>query len=344
MKTQWKKALSVLTQITKGRTTIPILDCFALEVTGGMAKLTATNMDQSAEITLETNLPDMALCLNAEAFAGFVAKSDADFTLEQTGQGQVTYRSGRFEAIIPCLPISDFPQVSLVDAPARDVVVEQLCASNWAASAEGTRYYLTGTCLDNNQVIATDGHRLVVNTCEGLDSEGHEPVILPTPFIQAIAKSFEGSVSLQLTKTLARVSQGNLAIVSKLIDGTYPDWRQVVPSQAGRLLCEIDAKALRDAVGRVSVVASDRTRVVKLTMALGKMEIASNSAEFGSASETIDVAMDGQCEAGFNAKYLEAAIDNYPGDAFPIWFDGAKPAIIGDTTDGSFQVLMPMRV
>ena len=137
----------------------------------------------------------------------------------------------------------------------------------------------------------------------------------------------------------------DVTLTSKLIDGTYPDYERVIPTDNDKNL-EIGVKELSSAVDRVSVVA-ERTRAIKMITGTAKVTITTSSPDLGSAQEELEAKYEGESvEIGYNFRYLLDILNEVKGDSVRISFaDASSPSVIHDTTDSSaIYVLMPMRV
>jgi DNA polymerase-3 subunit beta len=134
--------------------------------------------------------------------------------------------------------------------------------------------------------------------------------------------------------------------VSKLIDGNFPDYERVIPVNNDKIM-EVDCKAFRQAVDRVSVISTEKSRAVKFAVDSGKLTLSTSSTEHGTATEELDVNYAaGKLEVGFNSRYLLDMMAQIEGDTAQfILNDGASPAIVRDTADvAALYVIMPMRV
>jgi DNA polymerase-3 subunit beta len=174
-------------------------------------------------------------------------------------------------------------------------------------------------------------------------------VIVPRKAIHELQKLLgdgEGDVSVSLSETKIRFAYGNAVLVSKLIDGNFPDYERVIPSGNDKIM-EVDCKRFKQSVDLVSVIASEKSRAIKFHAENGKLTLSASSAEHGTASEEIEVnyAAAGM-EIGFNSRYLLDMMGQIEGDTAQFLLnDGASPAIVRDTADvGALYVIMPMRV
>ena len=139
---------------------------------------------------------------------------------------------------------------------------------------------------------------------------------------------------------------GDIVLTSKLIDGTFPDYERVIPAANDKVM-EVQAKEFAEAVDRVSTIATEKSRAIKLNLNPGALTLSATSAEQGSANEELEVAYEADpLEIGFNARYLLDITQQLDGDgARFVMADAASPTIIRDVADASaLYVLMPMRV
>ncbi len=135
-------------------------------------------------------------------------------------------------------------------------------------------------------------------------------------------------------------------LLSKLIDGSFPDYERVIPSENDKTV-QINGKALSEAVDRVATISTDKTRSVKLALDRNRLVISANSPESGSASEDLEVEYDGpELQIGFNSRYLLDVTERIDGDKIQfVMADSVSPTILRDSGDSvALYVLMPMRL
>jgi DNA polymerase III subunit beta len=201
------------------------------------------------------------------------------------------------------------------------------------------------------KAAATDGHRLARVTMprpEG--AEGMPDIIVPRKCVAEIRKLLdeaEGNVLIALSASKIRFTLPTGAVLtSKLIDGTFPDYSRVIPTGNDKLL-KIDPKSFAAGVDRVSTIASEKTRAVKMALEKDKITLSVTSPENGTAAEEVpgDYGSDG-FEIGFNAKYLMDILGQVEGDTVEVHLaDAAAPTLIRENDKASaLYVLMPMRV
>ena len=275
----------------------------------------------------------------------------------------MSIRSGHSRFSLGCLPIEDFPVMADGELPHHFTLKSAECIAlaekpSFAISTEETRYYLNGIYLHAAgpgagkvlRAVATDGHRLAhVEIALPAGAAAMPGVIVPRKAIHELKKLLEegeGDVQVSLSDAKIRFSYGNAVLVSKLIDGNFPDYERVIPANNDKIL-EVDCKLFSQAVDRVSVISSEKSRAIKFHIESGKLTLSATSAEHGTATEELDVTYSSTpIEIGFNSRYMLEMMSQIEGDTAQfLLHDGASPAIVRDTSDVSaLYVIMPMRV
>jgi len=343
-RSQLAHALATVTRAIESRNTIPILANVLLAVEDGKLRLTGTDLD--VEIT--TSLPVLdcqpgSVTVPGKMLADIAKRATGDITLALDG-GRLTVASGRSRYKLDVLPAEDFPSFS---AGKFDTTLELDLAALVAPcvhciSTEETRYYLNGVYLhavDGRLVaVATDGHRLMRNVgpTGTLPSSLEAGVILPRKLVGLLPK---GAVTVELSQNKVRVSSGSTVITSKLIDGTFPDYVRVIPTDNSNVLT-VDRQALMKAVERVAAVADDKSRAVKFAVGdvLRLMLV-------DKASDEVEATFEGEpLEIGFNARYVNDMLGAL--DEANVRFalgDAGSPAVVEGEGEWT-AVLMPVRI
>lgn len=359
------KALGHIQSVVEKRGTIPILSNVKLSAEGGKLNLTATDMDIAVVEHVEAKVATAgATTVPAHTFYEIIRKlpdgSEVEINAEE--RGKVTISAGQSRFNLSTLPVEDFPVMAEGDFSHTFTLTAAESAAlidktRFAISTEETRYYLNGIYLhvagDKDKVlraVATDGHRLArIEVAIPAGADGMPGVIIPRKTIAEFKKLLEGEVGevqMSVSDSKIRFVCGGAVLVSKLIDGTFPDYDRVIPSANDKIL-EIDSKAFSQAVDRVSVIASDKSRGVKLKVEKGKLTLSANSAEHGAASETLEVKYGADpMEIGFNSRYLLDMMGQIEGETAQfVLADSQSPALVRDSADiGALYVVMPMRV
>jgi len=360
------RALNHVQSVVERRNTIPILSNVLIDSKDGALGLTATDMDIAiVERTAADVATAGAVTAPAHTLYDIVRKlpDGAQVDLDATGEGErLTLKSGRSRFTLATLPTDDFPVMSGGDMPHEfQLDAEALRAlidrTRFAISTEETRYYLNGIYLhaaDGDaamlRAVATDGHRLARVEIPLPDGANGMPgVIVPRKTVSELRKLIEetdGPISISLSDTKIRFAFGDAVLTSKLIDGTFPDYERVIPSGNDKIMT-VDCSDFAEAVDRVSTIATEKMRAIKMKLDGDQMELSASSQENGQAVEELAIDYGREAiEIGFNARYLLDIANQVEGDTAEfVMADAASPTIVRDPKDpGALYVLMPMRV
>ncbi len=363
------KSLGHVHRVVERRNTYPILSNVLLAAEDERLQLRATDLD--LEVTeAAPAVVDVAGTTTVPAYTLYeiVRKlaDGAEVSLASEGEaGQLAITSGRSRFSLACLDPDGFPDLKSGEfshsfALGAKALRELIEHTQFAISTEETRYYLNGIYLHSLadpkggaklRAVATDGHRLAraeTDAPEGTD--GMPAVIVPRKTVGEVLKLLEddaAEVKVELSDTKIRFEVGGVVLLSKLIEGTFPDYERVIPSGNDKRMT-VDTDSFRHAVDRVSTIASDRGgRAVKLALGEGLLELSVTNPDHGTAREELPVEFDGEAfEIGFNARYLMDVTDQIGAESTIFMFaDAGSPTLIeSETEPQALYVLMPMRV
>ncbi|GJE59505.1 DNA polymerase III subunit beta [Methylobacterium trifolii] len=361
------RSLGHVHRVVERRNTIPILSNVLLRATEAGLQLKATDLDIEVTETVPADVSDPgATTVPAHVLHDIVRKlpDGAQVSLETGGEsGQMTIRSGRSRFALGALPEGDFPDLAAGELPhsfeiqAADLK-RLIDKTQFAISTEETRYYLNGIYLHTIEVegalkmraVATDGHRLArVEMDAPAGSQGMPGIIVPRKAVAEIQKLVDDggeSVAIDLSPAKIRLRFAGVTLISKLIDGTFPDYQRVIPSGNDKRLT-VERESFARAVDRVSTISSERGRAVKLGLQEGRLALSVNNPDSGSATEELDVDYEAAgLDIGFNARYLLDITAQLEGDtALFKLADPGSPTLIQDREGApALYVLMPMRV
>jgi len=356
------KSLGHVQSVVERRNTIPILSNVLLEAReDGSLRLMATDLDLQVDESVPANVSQPgATTVSAHTFFDIVRKLPEGSQVEiAAAEGKMQVVAGRARFNLSTLPRDDFPVIAEGELPTRfelpAATLRQIIEkTRFAISSEETRYYLMGIFFhvvdDQMRAAATDGHRLARVTVARPDgAEGMPDVIVPRKAVQELYRlleELEGTVEISLSPTKIRFGLGSAILTSKLIDGTFPDYNRVIPTANDKLL-KLDPKSFSAGVDRVSTIASEKTRAVKMSVDRDKVTLSVTSPENGLATEEVpaDYSSDG-LEIGFNARYLLDILGEIDGDTVEVHLaDAAAPTLLRENDkSNALYVLMPMRV
>ena len=361
------KAVAQAQSVVERRNTIPILANVLIEAEGDSVSFRATDLDIEVVDRVSAHVERAGATTVSAVMLHEIVRKLPDGGLVQLiddgVSGRLNVQCGRYSFALATLPREDFPVMasseyaSNFSAPA-GVLRRLFDKSKFAISTEETRYYLNGVYMhvatgEDGPVlrcVATDGHRLARIDAPLPDGAADMPgVIVPRKTVGELRKLLDddsATIAVSVSETKVRFATAEITLISKVIDGTFPDYTRVIPMGNSRRL-EVDAAEFAKAVDRVATISSERSRAVKLVLEEDRMVLSVNAPESGHAEEELAVAYgDEHLEIGFNAKYLlEIASQVDRENAVFMFNTSADPTLMREGNDTSaVYVVMPMRV
>ncbi|MEK9211793.1 DNA polymerase III subunit beta [Sphingomonas sp. 2378] len=360
------KGLSHVQSVVERRNTIPILSNVLLEATAeGQLRMMATDLDLQINDSVAAAVDQPgSTTVSAHTLFDIARKLPEGAQVQLTAaEGRMTIVAGRARFSLGTLPRDDFPVIAEGELPTQfelpvELLKQIIDKTRFAISTEETRYYLNGIFLhvaeDNGAPVlkaaATDGHRLARVTIERPNGAEEMPdVIVPRKCVAELRKlldEVDGSVGVSLSGTKIRFDLGQAILTSKLIDGTFPDYSRVIPTANDKIL-KLDPKAFMQGVDRVSTIATEKTRAVKMALDRDRITLSVTSPENGTASEEVPGEYTSLgFEIGFNSRYLLDILGQIDSDLVEVHLaDAAAPTLIRENDKApALYVLMPMRV
>lgn len=359
------KALSHAQSVVERRNTIPILSNVLLDATPEGLVISATDLDIQVResVAADVSVPGRTT-VPAHLFFDVIRKMpDGSQIKLEVNDGKMSVVAGRARFQLPTLPENEFPELNAGEmtckfsVPAADFS-RLLSRARFAISTEETRYYLQGIFMhlyEENGIgqlraVATDGHRLALVTATAPGMDGEMPrVIVPRKCVAEVAKvidDVEGDIHVSLSSSKIRFDLGGIILVSKTVDGTYPDYERVIPRGNDKVVT-IDADRLAEGIDRVSTIATEKTRAVKLAVSRDKITLSVTSPDHGTATEEVETSYEGDpIEIGFNSRYLLDILGQQRKEQIEIVMaDSAAPTLIRRKDEpNDLSVIMPMRI
>jgi len=359
------ESLALTQGVVERRNTLPILANVLLEAKGeSELNVVATDLEVHISRGCKANVRSPgAATVGARKLYEFVRElRPGDVTLHLLENQFVEVSAGRSRVRLVGLPAADFPAFprgeerpeATLTMPAEQLA-RLIDLTLFAVSTDETRAHLGGVYLCGGEgivrFVGTDGHRLALaeQLVKGavLTSQG---IILPRKGLAELRKildSGEGDARLITGANAVRVDHRGVQIVMRLIDGEFPNYEQVIPKST-RFQIAVEKSELFSALKRVSVVASDRARGVKLSISPDQLLVSASSPDHGDASEEIATTYSGdEMTVGFNARYLTDVLTVLPdGVTVEIGLsDDVSPGVVRKRDDESYSyVVMPMRL
>jgi DNA polymerase III subunit beta len=366
-------SLSMVQGIVERRNTVPILGHVLLEPGEDKLKVSATDLEVGirTEIAAETVQPG-PLTLSARKLFEIVRETESEkVTLRTLDNDWLELRCGRarFKMMgldprsFPAMPSSNGKVDEQEHAPIKGELklppaemASMIDKTIFAVSPDEARYNLSGVYViapesGTVRMVATDGHRLSMIDREASGFSMTGGVILPRKGLAELRKLLdqagENEAQLVIDGQLAWLRRGATELSMRLVEGEFPDYKGVIPSQS-RYEIRVGRDLLLNAMRRVAIFSNERYHGVKLAFTDGTLTVSSTSPDLGEASETLDIAFNGaEFSIGFNALYIQQVLNIIPSDSEAILglSDEVTAGIITTPSDSEFQyVVMPMRL
>ena len=352
------EALSTAGRAATSRTgTLPVLSGVRLDVAGGELTVTGTDLELTIRLTVPVHSDqDGSAVVPARLISDIVRALPAGAVEISLGDDEMEISAGRSQFSVRPLSLSDYP--AQVEPEAEPVtlqsseVADALRQVVRAASTDDARAVLTGVLIaaddEGLKMVATDSYRLAVRDLPQSSMLGSgQKVLVPGRALAELQRILSGDseLTVRLGAREAVFESGETRLTTRLIEGEYPNYRNLLPSAYPNLLT-VGREALLEALRRVKILAQDSTPV-RLTLAGDTLQLTAITQDVGNAHEEIDAGYDGaEMTVAFNPDYLASGIDAVEGDEITLaTMDPMKPAVLrGVGHDEYLYLLMPVRV
>ncbi len=355
------KPLQAVSGIVERRQTLPILANVLLEQKDGRLFVTATDLEM--QITANSELAgkqDQAVTVGARKLQDLLRALPEEALLNvDTAAGKMTVRAGRSRFNLQTLPASDYPRIGLSQEQQQTIALPQrdfrglLKLAEFAMAQQDIRYYLNGMLLvidkGSLQAVATDGHRLSYASIAVAGSYSRQEGILPRKTVLELGKLLEDSdaeLTIDLLTNQVRFRFSNIELVSKVVDGKFPDYNRVIPSGHSKQI-DLSRAELLQALQRAAILSNEKFRGVRLVLATDQLKIICTNSEQEEAEEELEIAYKGEpLDIGFNITYLLDVLHNLAADRVVLALgDANSSALITMPERGDYKyVVMPMRI
>ncbi len=359
-----QQSLNYCQGIIEKRSTLPILSNVMLDVNNSKLTITATDLDlifihqiNNIEV-LEEGKTTTKSSIMYDIVRKFSSGKKINLSLTDTNKLELESEKSIFN--LNCIDPSEFPltnenfneNVFILNSKK---LLKLLNKCKFSVSNDETRHYLSGIYLHQTEVddknyltaVATDSHRMSVSKIRLEDKINFDPIILPKKTIFQLCSlldNYDGDVKISNLKSKIKFDLNNSTLISKLIDGKFPNYIQVIPKNNKKKL-ELDLKLFLGSVDRVASVSLDKKDGVKFNLTKDNLGLSVNNTNSGDGNETLVVKFDHELVISFNSRYLIDIASQLNGDKIEIFFnDTASPALIKDPSDyDSIYVVMPMK-
>ena len=354
--------LAAVSGIIERRHTLPILSNVLIDGSGDALSFLATDIEIqiSARSALAGSREARALTVGARKLLDILRAlpDDAEVSLQPQDK-RLQVKAGRSRFTLQTLPAEDFPKLAKAAGEVARFAMPQkalrrlLGLVQYAMAQQDIRYYLNGLLMvvegGELKLVATDGHRLAFAAMPLTANLPRQEAIVPRKTVVELAKLLADSddeVRVDLSATQAGFSFGSIELVSKLIDGKFPDYTRVIPTQHKNRL-QAAREPLRQALQRAAILSNEKFRGVRWVLTDGSLKIVSSNADQEEAQEEVEVQYAGDAlDIGFNVNYLLDVLNNVPGNELECAFgDSSSSALISYASEKGFKyVVMPMRI
>ena len=358
------KPLQAVTGIVERRNTLPILSNVLLEVDGDRLSLLATDL----EIQVATGLlvegkgkaDKQGVTVSARKLLDILrALPDSAHIDLEAKDGRLQVSAGKSRFNLQTLPADDFPKLAAFEPTQPAITLQQgalralLNRVQYAMAQQDIRYYLNGLLLETDQTalkaVATDGHRLAFTSLELPEALEKRESILPRKAVLELSRQLESSespVTIEFGANQVRFRFGEIEMISKVIDGRFPDYTRVIPTHYQDHF-QIERTVLGSALQRAAILSNEKFRGVRWVLTTNSLRIVCTNNEQEEAEEELEIEYAGAAlDIGFNVTYLLDALNNVECDMVVCSLGDANSSVlITHGEDASFRyVVMPMRI
>ena len=359
-----QQALNYCQGVIEKRSTLPILSNILLDAQKSNLTITATDLDlifihqiKNVEV-LEEGKTTTISSLMYDIVRKFTSGIKINVSLNETNKLHLESEKSNFN--LNCISASEFPLTD-ENFNQNEFVIKSkdllklLNKCKFSVSNDETRHYLSGIYFHQTEVedkiyltaVATDSHRMSISKIRLADKINFDPIILPKKTIFQLCSlldNYDGEVKISNIKSKIKFELGNSILISKLIDGKFPNYIQVIPKNNQKKL-SVNLKSFLNSVDRVASVSLDKKDGVKFDLSKDTLNLSVNNTNSGDGKETLSVKFEDELEISFNSRYLIDVASQIDGETIELFFnDTGSPVLVKDPGDfDSIFVVMPMK-
>ena len=357
------RGAQIVQTVVSPRSTLPILANFLFEAEGDKIKLSSTDLEVGVSCYIKGEIAqEGSITMPAKRIGDIVRELPSDKLIEIRADetNQISIKCGKTHFVLMGLPKSEYPvlpsfpeektfkiQKSLLKTMLRQTV--------FAVSTDETRYVLNGVYLiaDNGslKLISTDGRRLAYISRSGIDKKFQHRAIIPTKSVNEVqrilsAEEKESEIKIGVTENQIAFQIENITVLSRLIEGTFPNYEQVIPKKH-EMQIKVNVKEVLSAVRQMSLLTSDKASTIKFLFAKNILRISAQAQGLGSGEAEIDVEHSGpSLEIAFNPGFLIDILKNVDEEFINFELTNSlNPVLLSPLNDKNYLcVVMPMRL
>ena len=355
------KPLQITCSVVERRQTLPVLSNILLKAQNNTLVLTGTDLEVEivARLPLDEDI-EGEVTLPARKFLDICrALPDNAVINIQVDENKAILKSGRSRFSLATLPATEFPNIDPIETDYAFSISQKdlkslIDKTQFSMAQQDVRYYLNGLMLELNNdsllAVATDGHRLAICKKQAeLQVNEARQVIIPRKGVTELSRLLEDSdsmVQIQVSDNHIQADLGDVIFTSKLIDGKFPDYQQVIPANPNKIVI-CDRESLYQSFTRASVLSNEKYRGMRLQMTNNLLKATIHNPEQEEAEEELEVQYQGdEFEIGFNVSYFIDALAAIKEDTVEVKFTDANQSCVVNSKDDTscLYVIMPMRL
>ena len=370
-KEHFSTGLRQVTNVVSSKPQMAVLNNVLIKAEGGSVMLTTTNLELGIRCSIKAEVEEAGeITLPVKKLAAIINSMPQQEVTVESADGQTArIRSGRSDFNrFNGLKAEDFPALpSFVDQHSYELPPQELAlmlrSVSYAQSTDENRYILNSVFFSFSEgklsLVATDGRRLaLISRDMKIDREDEGSIILPAKTVTELEKLLSQGKMVKISFSDRQVAfdievgeesannglSGSIYLVSKIVEGSYPNYKQVIPKEAEHRI-KVERKLMLETVQRVALMTNDKQNSVKLKIADNCLEISGESAELGEAKEPIEVEYSGpEVKIGFNPEFLLSPLRNLTKDEVFFEFKDEMSPGVFKTLDNFLCVVMPLRI
>lgn len=354
------KPLQVVVGVVERKQTMPILSNILIEKENGKIKLTATDLEIQITNTIETDDDSSAaITVGGKKLQDIlrILPDQSKISIEvKENKAQIKSNKSRFN--LQTLPAQDFPKLSNQLQNSNKITLSQnalkslLGSIQYAMAQQDVRYYLNGVLLgvEGNKLkaVATDGHRLAYNAITIEADLAKQEIIIPRKAVMELAKLLaddDSAIELEFSDQQLKTSFSGIQLVTKLIEGKFPDYQRVIPDYSNHL--SMNRTLVQQALQRAAILSNEKFRGVRFVLTEKNLSVISSNSEQEEAQVEIETDYHGEAiDIGFNVNYLLDGLNSINSEQAIFSFGSPNSSILITSPDNQeFRyVVMPMRI
>lgn len=360
-KEEIQSKLSNIQNIVEKKNTMPILSHFLLDARKKGSNIVATDLETAMKEPLQARIEkEGKICIPARKMFEIIREVDDDVLCETIDNKWLKIKAGKSNFRLACLSAGEFPawpgmedkeEISIESDLLKDVIEKTI----YAAGESDTRYTLNGLLFHlttgvTMTVVGTDGHRLAIISKQIQGAiQNEKKLIIPKKAAAELRKIIEKtneSVKVTLDKNHVLFTVGQIEFLTRLIEGTYPSYEQVIPTNNENKIL-VNREAFAKSLRRVAIMSKERSNAVKVDISQNLFSITSSNPDVGEAQDELPVEYKGeQITMGFNARYFIDILEAVSDEKVMIELQAAlNPVLIRGEKDQQYRcVIMPMRI